>query len=366
MQVHTQVHMQMMFATLMHLMQACNMPHTSQGASNSVPTESAQEQSLGSILNSLGGLNLSEDNLLSTTSEFNVPRSLPTNNLIGDHHPRTEAVNHTSDGAVSSRAEPRRDLARTTSTSTQEGPKISYTSHNPPGHGCEGAPSMGGLQNEQEFQSLVNQNVYQDESLARHEHSLIELQHKNECLERTQRELKLKIKSLEGIVNDMDGRYCNGTYFWKIKNYSKFRRDAEHGDNTAIHSPPFYSHYYGYKMCLRVNLNGVDTSRGTHLSIFVHFMQGDYDDVIVWPFWGNIKLVVVDQNEICEMRHHVIENLVSKPNLAAFQRPQTPRNHKGFGYMEFLPLSMLDNSTYIKNDSLIIKAIVSNSSSPTM
>lgn len=211
---------------------------------------------------------------------------------------------------------------------------------------------------EHQLHSIKCQNDLQDESLARHDQQLVELSHQRDYQEKVIRDLKTKVKLLENHVQDIEGRCGNGMYVWKIKNYHKLRRDAEKGEVTATHSPSFYSSYYGYKLCIRVNPNGVDSARGTHLSLFIHFMQGEYDDLLEWPFSGRIVLTVVDQNPICELRSHISETLTSKPNLAAFQRPVSLRNHKGFGYMEFLPLSVIDGSTYVRNDTLIIKAHV--------
>ena len=212
--------------------------------------------------------------------------------------------------------------------------------------------------NDSQIMSIKCQNDIQDESLARHNQQLLELSDKQEYHEKLIREMKGKIKTLESTIQDFEGRNGNGLFVWKIKNYSKMRRDAERGDMTAIHSGSFYSSFYGYKLCIRVNLNGVDSAKGTHLSLFIHFMQGEYDDMLDWPFSGKIILTVMDQNPICEMRSHISETLMSKPNLAAFQRPTSNRNHKGFGYMEFLPLNIIDNSTYVRNDCLIIRAMV--------
>ncbi|XP_061178678.1 TNF receptor-associated factor 6-like isoform X2 [Saccostrea echinata] len=234
---------------------------------------------------------------------------------------------------------------------TQIDTELTYTSN--PSNNLEGFPRVPF---DDEFQSLKCQNISQDESLARHELLLLDMKHTAEAYEKNNAVLVKKVRSLENAINEFEGRNCNGIYFWRIKNYSKFRSEAELGEVTAIHSPAFYSNCFGYKICIRANLNGVDSARGTHLSIFVHFMQGEFDDILEWPFSGRIMLSVLDQNPTCELRSHVVETLVAKPTLAAFQRPTTPRNHKGFGYMEFLPLSVLDNSTYIRNDTLIIKA----------
>lgn len=234
---------------------------------------------------------------------------------------------------------------------TQIDTELTYTSN--PSNNLEGFPRVPF---DDEFQSLKSQNLSQDESLARHESALHDMKHKVEYHEKNNAALIKRVKSLENALTELEGRCSNGVYFWRIKSYSKFRNEAESGEVTAIHSPAFYSSCFGYKICIRANLNGVDSARGTHLSIFVHFMQGEYDDILEWPFSGRIMLSVLDQNPTCELRSHVMETLVAKPTLAAFQRPTTPRNHKGFGYMEFLPLSVLDNSSYIRNDTLIIKA----------
>ena len=216
---------------------------------------------------------------------------------------------------------------------------------------------MGSFDNPQ-LLSIKSQNDLQDESLARHDSQLIDLGHKCEYYEKLIREMKSKIKTLETTIQDFEGRMGNGVFVWKIKNYLKLRYDAEKGETTAIHSGPFYSSFHGYKLCIRVNLNGVDSARGTHLSLFIHFMQGEFDDLLEWPFNGKIILTVIDQNPICELRRDISETLLSKPNLAAFQRPSSTRNHKGFGYMEFLPLNIVNGSSYVRNDTLIIKASV--------
>ncbi|KAK3583297.1 hypothetical protein CHS0354_011188 [Potamilus streckersoni] len=247
------------------------------------------------------------------------------------------------------------------STRTQEGSELSFMSKPSTYKDNEGVDGHSFC--DPQYISFKAQNDYQDESLARHDQQIMFLRDRNEYLERANKDMKIKIKQLENTVNEFEGRFGNGEFIWRIKNYAKLRDEAINGDNTAIHSPPFFSSCYGYKLCIRVNLNGVDSAKGTHLSVFIHFMQGENDDCLDWPFSGRIILSVLDQNPICEMRRNVSETLASKPNLAAFQRPTSQRNHKGFGYMEFLPLSVVSapTSTYVKNDTLLIKAKVISS-----
>ena len=110
-------------------------------------------------------------------------------------------------------------------------------------------------------------------------------------------------------------------------------------------------------MCLRVNLNGVDSGASTHISMFVHLMQGDFDAFLQWPFPGKITLVAIDQSDTDPV--HVTETLIARPGLQAFMRPRTARNHKGYGYVEMIAHTVLKTREYLKNNSLIVHVAVS-------
>ena len=52
-------------------------------------------------------------------------------------------------------------------------------------------------------------------------------------------------------------------------------------------SSPFYTHLQGgYKMCLSVLPNGDNEVQGNYVSLFIHLMQGEFDDHLKWPFPG--------------------------------------------------------------------------------
>ena len=165
-----------------------------------------------------------------------------------------------------------------------------------------------------------------------------------------------KISILEKETEDIIARQCHGTYIWRIKEVKKNIASAKNGLATALHSPGFYTSPFGYKICIRINLNGIEKGFNKHLSLFIHFMKGDYDDAIPWPFRGKIILSIIDQSD--PMTSTYTESLDANPEFAAFQKPTSQRNNKGFGYIEFAPLSVLDNCKYVKNDILFVKAIV--------
>ena len=129
---------------------------------------------------------------------------------------------------------------------------------------------------------------------------------------------------------------------------------------TALYSPALYTSLFGYKLCLRINLNGVDSGVGKHLALFVHMMQGDYDTTLKWPFTGKITLSILDQSDASESSHHITETLVAKPNLLAFQRPTAPRNHKGYGYVEFAPIEQIREGKYVKHNRMLVRFQFSN------
>ena len=60
--------------------------------------------------------------------------------------------------------------------------------------------------------------------------------------------------------------------------------DAQTEKQMFICSPPFYSSTTGYKMCLRLYLNGDEDARGTHISLFIVLMRGPYDAILKFPF----------------------------------------------------------------------------------
>ena len=49
-------------------------------------------------------------------------------------------------------------------------------------------------------------------------------------------------------------------------------------------------------MSLMVYANGNQDGAGTHVSVYVTLMRGEYDDILTWPFCGNITIQLVNQN----------------------------------------------------------------------
>ena len=81
--------------------------------------------------------------------------------------------------------------------------------------------------------------------------------------------------------------------------------DQQRKENATWYSPSFYTHQRGYKMSLHVSPNGFATARGTHVSVYVCLVRGEFDEHLNWPFRGNITIQLLNQQE--DKNHHEIK-----------------------------------------------------------
>lgn len=180
------------------------------------------------------------------------------------------------------------------------------------------------------------------------------LNNKVRQLERTVSLRDLSIAEMEGKMREMAAATYDGVFVWKISDFTKKRQDAVAGRAPAMFSPAFYTSKYGYKMCLRIYLNGDGTGRGTHLSLFFVVMRGHSDALLKWPFNQKVTLMLLDQNN----REHIIDAFRPDISSSSFQRPVSDMNIAS-GCPLFCPLAKLDSkNSYIRDDTIFIKAIV--------
>ena len=150
------------------------------------------------------------------------------------------------------------------------------------------------------------------------------------------------------------GRPVTGTYKpvgaeFTMTNFDEYKRD-----NLTWYSPHFYTHRNGYKMCLRVDANGDGFVRGTHLSIFVLLMQGEFDDQLEWPFQGDISIKLVNQKKD---RDHVIKTIYSRNARERCERVMTEAyTGNSWGICRFLPHAQLEPK-YLKNNCIKLHVI---------
>ena len=84
----------------------------------------------------------------------------------------------------------------------------------------------------------------------------------------------------------------------KVSEYSKKEKN-----DANWYTESFCTHQMGYRMCLNIYPGGYDhgKGKGTHLSLFLHVMQGIYDDELTWPLQGTFEVKLL--NQISDSEH---------------------------------------------------------------
>ncbi|XP_067895067.1 TNF receptor-associated factor 3 isoform X2 [Heterodontus francisci] len=166
---------------------------------------------------------------------------------------------------------------------------------------------------------------------------------------------------------DMDLRFqvletasYNGKLIWKIRDYTRRKQEAVSGKTLSLYSQPFYTGYFGYKMCARVYLNGDGMGKGTHLSLFFVVMRGEYDALLPWPFKQKVTLMLLDQGPT---NRHLGDAFKPDPNSSSFKKPIGEMNIAS-GCPLFVAQTVLESGTYIKDDTIFIKVVVDTSDLP--
>ena len=152
------------------------------------------------------------------------------------------------------------------------------------------------------------------------------------------------------IVQTLQATSYDGTFIWKIPEVQRRRHEAMIGKTISLYSAPFYTSRYGYKMCLRLYMDGDGSGKGTHLSFFLTIMRGEYDALLTWPFKQAVTLMLLDQDK----QKDIVQSFRPEPTSSSFQRPRNEMNVAS-GCPLFAPLSVLNNSSYVKDDVLFMK-----------
>ena len=145
----------------------------------------------------------------------------------------------------------------------------------------------------------------------------------------------------------------NGKLIWRIPNYSRRKQDAIDGRTISLYSQPFYTSYYGYKMCARAYLNGDGLGKGSHLSLFFVLMRGEYDPLLPWPFRQRVTLTVLDQSGSGQNRKHITDTFRPDPTSTSFRKPAGEMNIAS-GSPMFAPHAKVESEPYLVNDTIYI------------
>ena len=114
-------------------------------------------------------------------------------------------------------------------------------------------------------------------------------------------------------------------------------------------------------MCLNIDANGWGSGEGTHVSVFVYMMKGEFDSHLKWPFKGMITVELVNQKEggeKCE-RKPVTHECHASGSKVFHRVTEGERAETGRGYDKFISHSDLykpeEGKEYLVNDTLIFR-----------
>ncbi|XP_071490775.1 TNF receptor-associated factor 3-like [Diadema antillarum] len=157
----------------------------------------------------------------------------------------------------------------------------------------------------------------------------------------------------------------SGVFLWKIESYSQRKKEAATTNVKSIYSKPFFTSQYGYKLCGRVFLMGDGVGKGTHISLFLTIMRGQYDAVLPWPFKQKITFQLVNQAD--PLNKSIVEAFRPDPTSSSFKRPTSDRNI-GAGCPLFAKIQLVEdpNQGFLKDDTLYLKIISQTSDVPEL
>eukprot|EP00064_Thunnus_orientalis_P014406 superscaffoldBa00002494_g14450 len=156
----------------------------------------------------------------------------------------------------------------------------------------------------------------------------------------------------------------DGVLIWKLNDYSRKLQEAKLRSNHEFFSPPFYTHRYGYKLQVSAFLNGNGSGEGSHLSVYIRVLPGEYDNLLEWPFSYKVTFSILDQSDPSLSKpQHITETFNPDPNWKNFQKPCSSRNSLdestlGFGYPKFISHEEIKKRNYIRDNCIFVKASI--------
>ena len=154
-----------------------------------------------------------------------------------------------------------------------------------------------------------------------------------------------------------------GVFIWKINDLGRRKQDANDGRVLSLYSPPFFTSFHGYRMCIRCYLNGDGSGKGTHVSVFFVMMKSEHDDLLPWPFKQKVTISLLNQETPSDGSSHITQSFMPDAKSSSFQKPTKDMNIAS-GFPKFAPRSVLNEKRYSNNDTVYFKVKVDLSDIP--
>ena len=148
----------------------------------------------------------------------------------------------------------------------------------------------------------------------------------------------------------LESRVCMPPFDFTMRDF-----EQQKANNDTWYSPSFYTHPRGYRMRIRVVANGMNTGRGTCVTVAVFLMRGEWDNYLKWPFRGEVTIQLLNQIE--DKGHHkrTLDFADDTTDRHTARVTVGERAAAGWGEFQFISHRELNydkNCQYLKYDSL--------------
>lgn len=209
----------------------------------------------------------------------------------------------------------------------------------------------GGKDTEKEVWSSSSELQTRQEGFSQ---QLAELTSKVEELGHTAQRQDTVLKDLSLKCEILQVRTTNGVFVWRVSDIKRRYKEAQDGITYSLFSPPFLTSPHGYRLCLRMYLNGDGEGKGTHVSLFMVLMKGEHDSILTWPFNQKVILSLINQTSPNLTKS---EAFLPDKFSSSFQRPLHEFN-VAIGFPKFVPQSYINDSGFCRDDCFFVKAKV--------
>ena len=156
-------------------------------------------------------------------------------------------------------------------------------------------------------------------------------------------------QAVEKVVTEMKKKK---RFTWKIDGFSWLKRLAKAGKKSAIESVPFYTDDCGYKLKATLYPYGNGSAKGTHLSLFIKVLKGEYDALLPWPLQQTVWFRLIDQQPPTSV--HLAQNVDDYLIYTIHDKPHGDES-KSRGCPRFITLEKLKTRHYLVDDTLFLQ-----------
>lgn len=192
------------------------------------------------------------------------------------------------------------------------------------------------------------------ETVEKHDNQITRLHENMQSLQQNITQYSISVDEIRLRQDVQDVKTTHGIFIWKIPDIRRRYRDALDRKTISLYSPPFQTSPHGYRMCIRVYLNGDGAGKGTYISMFFVLMRSEHDDLLSFPFRQSVRFTLINQENRAES---ITEAFAPDLKSQSFQKPEGEMNVAS-GFPKFARQTVLQDDRFTKGNVIYIKAQV--------